>query len=396
MKRFLVVFVLFVLFVGFFSFYTLFWLYFFKAFPFNSKKPQSVSVALKTVPQSIPTPQDKSSEVLSVQTVQTEKDDLPKAYKIDILSRKQSFNLSCEFAAAASIIYHFKNDPAFSPQNEYEAEKTLMAKVGVSQNPNIGIRMGDISFDDFASLFTNLNKLFGGTEYYGVHAPPFIDLFQEYRLAALPIKKEGDVLEKIKRAISENHLVMAWTHVGYGQPIDVALSYGGSIPLIRGEHTVVINGYDENGFLVMDPGGGKERNIPYDDLLHAIKLFPMPLLEVYPGVSEPETFEFLPSGSLDSITGLKRSNLRILVKNASQKTGLGNEIASILKEFGYKIVGITSQEADELDVSIKIKKEMRDYLSLLRRDLRLLSYRIATVSADLNREDADAVLTIGK
>lgn len=385
-----------VLFAGFFSFYTLFWLYFFKVSPFASKKPQPASVVLKTTVQPTTTPQEKRSEVLSVRTVQTVKDELPKSYKIDILPRQQSFNLSCEFAAAASIIYHFKNDPAFSPQNESEAEKMLMARVGVSQNPNIGIRMGDISFDDFASLFTNLNKLFGGTEYYGVHAPPFISVFEEFDLSAKPIKKENEVLGKIKKAISENHLVMAWTHVGYGEAIDVVLSYGGSIPLVRGEHTVVVNGYDEAGFFIMDPGSGRVRNISYDNFLHAINLFPMPLLEVYPGVSELETFEFLPSGSLDSITGLKRDKLRILVKNASGETGLGNEVAAILKEFGYKVVGVESQEADELDVSIRIKKEMHDYLSILRRDLRLLSYRIATVSADLTSEDSDAVLTIGR
>lgn len=381
----------FVLFAFFFSFYTLFWLYFFKAFPFALKK--STTVQLTTTPQET---QAKRSEVLSVQTVQTAKDELPKTYKINILSRQQSFNLSCEFAAAASIIYHFKNDPAFSPQNEYEAEKTLMAKVGVSQNPNVGIRMGNISFDDFTSLFTNLNKLFGGTEYYGVHAPPFIDLFPEYNLYAKPILKSSDMVSAMQKAISQGHLIMTWIKIGYGKPIDVALSYGGSVPLVRGEHTVVVNGYDEKGFLVMDPGSGRERNIPYDDFLAAIKLFPMPLLAVYPGVSESETFEFLPSGSLDSITGLKRDKLRILIKNASKKTGLGNEVAAILKEFGYKIVGIESQDADELDVSIKIKKEMRDYLYLLKRDLNLLSYRIATVSSDLNIEDADAILTIGR
>lgn len=388
MKRFLIVFVV------FFSFYTLFWLWFFKAFPFASKKTQSISVAFRAVPQSIPTPQDERSEVLSAQTIQTEKDGLPKSYAIDILPRKQSFNLSCEFAAAASIIYHFKNDPQFSPANEENAEKTLMAKVGVSQNPNIGIRMGDISFDDFASLFTNLNKLFGGTEYYGVHAPPFIDLFPEYNLYAKPILKSSDMVSAMQKAVSKGRLIMAWIKIGYGQPIDVALSYGGSVPLVRGEHTVVINGYDENGFFIMDPGSGRERNVPYQNLINSMQEFPMPLLEVYPS-SKSTSFEVVPK-PVDSITGLRRDNLRILVKNASGKTGLGNEIAAILKEFGYKIVGVESQEADELDVSIKIKKEMHDYLSLLRKDLRILSYRIATVSSDLNSESTDAVLTIGR
>lgn len=377
----------------FFVFYTFFWLWFFKAFPFTSKKPQSISVALKTIPQPITQPQ-KDSKVLSAQTVQTENNELPKSYKIDILPRRQSFNLSCEFAAAASIIYHFTVNPAFSPQNENEAEKTLMAKVGVSQNPNIGIRMGDISFDDFASLFTNLNKLFGGTEYYGVHAPPFIDLFPEYNLYAKPILKSSDMVSAMQKAISQGRLIMTWIKIGYGKPVDIALSYGGSVPLVRGEHTVVINGYDENGFFIMDPGSGRERNVPYQNLINSMQEFPMPLLEIYPS-SKSTSFEVVPK-PVDSTTGLRRGNLRILVKNASGKTGVGNEVASLFREFGYKIVGVESQEADELDVSIKIKREMRDYLYLLRHDLSLLSYRIATVSSDLNREGTDAVLTIGR
>ncbi|MBI3069919.1 MAG: hypothetical protein HYY87_01275 [Candidatus Levybacteria bacterium] len=109
--------------------YTLFWLYFFKAFPFSSKKPNPSSLSFRTTSQPTTVPQDKRSEVLSVQTEKEE--ELPKSYSIDIIPRQQSFNLSCEFAAAASIIYHFTGDSSFSPQNEYEAEKTLMAKVGV-------------------------------------------------------------------------------------------------------------------------------------------------------------------------------------------------------------------------------------------------------------------------
>lgn len=384
MKRFLIIF------VGFFSFYTLFWLWFFKAFPFTSKKPQFVSIALKTVPQPTTQPQE-DSKVLSVQSINNE---FPKSYVIDVIPRRQSFNLSCEFAAAASIIYHFKGDPQFSPVNEESAEKILMAKVGVSQNPNIGIRMGNISFDDFVSLFTNLNKLFGGTEYYGVHAPPFIDLFPEYNLYAKPILKSSDMVSAMQKAISQGHLIMTWIKIGYGKPIDVALSYGGSVPLVRGEHTVVVNGYDENGFFIMDPGSGRERNVPYQNLLSSMQAFPMPLLEVYPS-SKSTSFEVVPK-PVDTITGLRRDKLRILVKNASGKTGVGNEVASLFREFGYKIVGVESQEADELDVAITIKKEMHDYLYLLRHDLSLLSYQIATVSSDLNREGTDAVLTIGR
>lgn len=372
--------------------YTLFWLYFFGVFPFSSKRPQLSSVvALKTIPQSTVIPQNKQKEVLAVQTASNE---LPKSYSIDIIPRQQSFNLSCEFAAAASIIYHFTGDSSFSPQNEYEAEKMLMAKVGVSQNPNIGIRMGNISFGDFSSLFTNLNKLFGGTEYYGVHAPPFIDLFEEFLLSARPIGKNGNVAIAIQKAISSDHLVMAWIKIGYGKPIDVALSYGITTPVIRGEHVLVIYGYDQEGVFVMDPGNGGKRHIFYQDLINSMQEFPMPLLEVYPS-SNSTGFEVVPE-PIDSLTGLPRNNLRILVQNASGTTGIGNEVASLLREFGYKIAGVESKEADELDVSIEIKKEMHDYLYLLRRDLNLLSYRIATSSSDLIKEEADAIITIGR
>ncbi|MBI3069920.1 MAG: C39 family peptidase [Candidatus Levybacteria bacterium] len=254
--------------------------------------------------------------------------------------------------------------------------------------------MGDISFGDFSSLFTNLNKLFGGTEYYGVHAPPFIDLFEEFLLSARPIGKNGNVAIAIQKAISSDHLVMAWIKIGYGKPIDVALSYGITTPVIRGEHVLMIYGYDQEGVFVMDPGNGGKRHIFYQDLINSMQEFPMPLLEVYPS-SKATSFEVVPE-STDSLTGLPRNNLRILVRNASGKAGLGNEVASLFREFGYKIAGVESKEADELDVSIEIKKEMHDYLYLLRRDLNLLSYRIATSSSDLIKEEADAIITIGR
>ncbi len=315
----------------------------------------------------------------------------PFSYILTLLPRHQVFNLSCEFAAAASIIYSYKNDPFFSPQNEALAEKALIAKIPASQNPNIGIRMGASATESADVLYQNLNQKFGGADYYGVHAPPFLDVFPQYGLLARPIQKGN--IDGIKRAVFSGHLVMTWIKIGYGQPVDVALVYG-KTPVIKGEHAVVIYGYNENGVFIMDPAISANRFVFTQQLLDATSLFPLPFLEVFPSENG---FSYTPTQGVDNLTGLDRKAISLIIKNASNQVGAGNTLALILKNFGYRV--LTVQKADDVDyagVEIVVANRVSDYLPLLKRDLNIVGYTVSTVSAEESLENvSDAQITIG-
>lgn len=316
---------------------------------------------------------------------------LPLSYTLSLTPRKQIFNLSCEFAAASAVIYHYTNDAFFSPSNELAAEKSLIAKVPASQNPNIGIRMGDDAVKSVEQLYSNLNQRFGGTDYYGVHAPPFIDVFWHYKLLAKPIHKAD--IDAIKKAIFSGHLVMAWIHVGYDKAVDVALSYG-TAPVIKGEHAVIIYGYNQDGVEIMDPGIGQNRFISFDALLDATSLFPLPFLEVHPSSTNP-TYD--PTAGIDRLTGLDRSIVKVAVVNGNQEVGSGNTMAEILKDFGYKVLRVeTITDEESNGISILLTPELSDYKNLLQQDLQLAGYSVSTISAVLDPSSGEnAVVVIG-
>lgn len=373
----------------FFTLYTLLWVKVLSRLP----KTSVISPSSKVL-GSLNKHENNLQKQNLTETQRNKTDELPESYKIILTPRIQAFNLSCEFAAASSIIYHFTNNPDFSIQNEKKAEEILMEKVGVSQNPNIGIRMGKELPEGLQTLYVNLNQFFGGKDYYGVHAPPFIDLFANYNLMAKAIDKDGDLIASIQRALYSGHLIMAWIKIGYSKQIDVELSYG-ITSIVRGEHTVVLTGYDKNGIFFMDPAIGQERYASYQIFLDSTNSFAMPFLEVYPssGLSSPlESALFA-----DKTTGMDRSLLKIAIKNGSKKVGAATKMELILKDFGYKIVDIGNADSfDYEDVTIKIKKGMKDYLFLLKKDLTAVSYNISSISADLSEEEKpDAIIITG-
>lgn len=356
--------------IAFFGIYTFFWAQIFAPKKHLNKKG---STQVQT---------GSSEQVLSSSAEQSSKDNLPSSYSIEVTPRKQAFGLSCEFAAASSVLFEYTKDQQFNIANEKQAEELLMQKVGTSQNPNLGIRMGDST--SFDKLLENMNQKFGGTQYYGVHAPAFIDLFAQYGMAVKLIRKE-DALISVMRAIFSNHFVMAWIKLGNAKPQD---------NVIPGEHTVVAYSYDENGFSVMDPGNGAKYKIKYNDFLKAISDFPLPLLEVYPSKDQIELNQLLP---MDKQIGLSRSNLSVSVANASGEVGKGNQLASILKDFGYNINGVVSLKTREEGLKVNINESMKDYLFLLKKDMTAANYNIASISSELSETSSQsAVITIGE
>jgi uncharacterized protein YvpB len=330
-----------------------------------------------------------SSLVLGTQIIERT---LPLSYEITIDIRKQFYGLSCEFAAATGIIFHFTNDSNFAVSNQSNAEKILIDKVIISKNPNIGIRMGDGATGE--NLYANLNMWFGGSEYYGIHAPPFFDLFKDYKLISKPIYINDSTVSMMQKAISEDHLIMAWIKIGYAQSIDDALSYG-KVKIVKGEHAIVINGYDGTGVIVMDPGIGARRHINYSSLFAAANPFPIPFLEVYK--SPDSKISDLIIG-FDIPMEINRSVPKVYVENGAGNVGVANQMRDILKDFGYRVIGINNADNfDYQDVTIKTKKDFSDFLYLLKKDIEIASFTVASSSADLaENSNKDIIVIIGK
>ncbi len=370
--------------------YTLFWVYFLKPAPLQPIPP--VQSLKQTQDEQVSSSGGASGglnpTVLGANTVA-----LPESFEISFIPRRQQFGLSCEFSAATSIIYHYTGKSEFSPENGLSSEKKLIEQVGVSENPNLGIRMGNTLPKDLQTLYFNLNQRFGGADYYGVHAPPFVDVFHAYGLSSKILAK--DDIAGIKQAIHNGHVIMTWIKVGYNQPIDTALSYG-PVAIIRGEHSVVIHGYDASGVTIMDPGTGIRRHISYENLLQSSRDFIAPFLEVYPFSREKVSVE--ETVQQGNATGLSRSALRIEISNGSGKIGVGNDLAVTLKEFGYHVSQIRTVPVSELEgIEIKLRNTHQDYLYILKRDLNVANYAISSISADLSASSAaDVVITVGE
>lgn len=369
--------------LAFISFYIFFWLWF-----FDTPKPHSILANIPKKQSSFNFIENNNS-VLSAQTAEAV---LPSFYKIPVDLRKQFFNLSCEFAVAASIIFHFTNNPVFAANNELLAEKTLINKVTISKNPNVGLRMGDGV--NLENLYANLNRRFGGSEYYGIHAPPFFDLFENYKLISKPIYINDSTITSIQKAISKNHLIMAWIKIGYAKPIDDSLSYG-KVKIVKGEHSVVVDGYDESGVIVMDTAIGLKRHVEYQSLLDAASPFPIPFLEVYKSMDDKINDLII---GFDTPTEIDRSIPKIYIENGAGNAGAANQMRDILKDFGYNVVGISNADNfDYLDISIQTKKDFIDFLYILKKDIKVASFTVATASANLANDDTkDVVIIVGR
>lgn len=370
-----------------FSIYTVFWVWF-----FDTPTKKNIASNFKNFAYLASLKKDTST--LGAQAT---RDIAPSSYKISLDLRKQYFNLSCEFAAAAGIIFHFTNNPQFAVALEGEAEKILINKVKISKNPNIGIRMGQGGYTNRENLYTNLNYGFGGADYYGIHAPPFIDIFENYNLTAKPIYISNSTIYSIQKAISLNNLVMAWIKIGYGKPVDGYLSYG-KVQIVRGEHAVIIDGYDETGVFVMDPGIGLERHIEYSSLIDASNFYSMPFLEVSRALSNKVISKDDLTIGLDRATGIDRRIPNVYVENGGGRVGAANQMRDILKDFGYNVIAVNNADNfDYQDISIKSTEEFIDFTHILNRDTKMAGYTVATISADLkNEEGKDIVVIVGK
>jgi uncharacterized protein YvpB len=148
-------------------------------------------------------------------------------------SLAQSYNLSCEYAAASAVTLYWGNQVS---------EKIFVNQVPSSPNPHLGFR-GDI------------NGTFGGINDYGVYAEALVLVLEKYGYNANVFYGGVSTLEA---NIAAGNPVVVWITTGkYTARTPVAKSYNGeTFTLVPGEHAVVIYGYDSGGVYIMDVSNG--------------------------------------------------------------------------------------------------------------------------------------------
>jgi hypothetical protein len=120
--------------------------------------------------------------------------------------------------------------------------------------------------------------------------------------------------------------------------------------------------------------------------------------EVSPGPEETSTPTPKPTANpVDKKTGLNRSELSVAVQNGSGEVGVAGKMAAILKDLGYNVASTgNADNYDYQNVTIQVKSDSSDFLSLLKSDLSG-TYTIGDTSSDLDASTSeDAIVIIGK
>lgn len=179
--------------------------------------------------------------------------------KLNVPRDKQDYSLTCE-ASTASMVANFYGIPL--------SEREVIAALPRNENPNLGFR-------------GRLDGAPGGLVDYGVYAEPIRKILAAHGLEATPI--EGGV-DGIRRALDRRHPVIAWItfNLRAEQPVEIALNSGEKVKMVNYEHTVVVTGYNEQGFWVNDPYDGQEHFYATTDFARAFGYLDNMALEVAP------------------------------------------------------------------------------------------------------------------
>jgi len=174
-------------------------------------------------------------------------------------SIKQSYPLSCEFAAATAVTL-FWGGAVIS-------EDHFLREVPRHPNPHLGFR-GDIT------------GAFGGITDYGVYAEPLVPVLEQHGYDATVFY--GDV-GRLKAELEEGHPIVVWMTSGREERPVYRLSYEGkAFKLVPSEHTVVVYGYDDAGVYIMDVGDGGRYYTDWNSFLRRWSYFDQMALRIHP------------------------------------------------------------------------------------------------------------------
>jgi len=171
----------------------------------------------------------------------------PLALVLDVPAFRQTHRLSCEAAAAAMAAQFFD-----LPVGEAE----ILAALPRHPNPHKGFR-GDVDGEH------------GRLDDYGVYAAPIARVLTDL---GLPVQSlaGGDAAE-IRHHLRHGRPIIVWVtyELSAQRPQPVRLNDGETVTLVPYEHTMLVIGYNADGFWVNDPYTGTSRFYPEDDLMRS-------------------------------------------------------------------------------------------------------------------------------
>jgi len=202
---------------------------------------------------------ESSKSAKPEETPSTELEASPLTVELDVPRYKQAHSLTCE-ASSASMVANFYRIPL--------SEEMINDALPRDENPNLGFR-------------GRLDGVPGGLTDYGVYADPIIEVLAANGLEATYVE---DGLDGIRRALARGHPVIAWvTHrLRVQQPVEITLSTGEKVKMVNYQHTVAVTGYNEEGFWVNDPFGGREYFYKNADFARSFGYLDNMALEVAP------------------------------------------------------------------------------------------------------------------
>ena len=179
--------------------------------------------------------------------------------KLDVPHYKQAHSLTCE-SSAASMVANFYGVRL--------SEEEIIEALPRDTNPNLGFR-------------GRLDGVPGGLTDYGVYAEPIREVLIANGLETTYV--EGG-LAGIKRALDRRHPVIAWItyRLRLQEPVEITLSTGQKVKMVNYEHTVVVTGYNQEGFWVNDPFDGRGYFYKSTDFARAFGYLDNMALEVAP------------------------------------------------------------------------------------------------------------------
>jgi uncharacterized protein YvpB len=163
----------------------------------------------------------------------TPEDGLPSAYTISGVSgHAQAHTLSCEARSAVDWAAFY---------GVSISENTFQSGLPTSDNPDVG----------FVGSTDGIQGQIPPND-YGVHAAPVAALLRDYGVSANATK--GMSLSDVRRQIASGNPVIAWVvgNVWSGSPVNYTASDGSTTTVAYNEHTVIVVGYDETGFYIVD------------------------------------------------------------------------------------------------------------------------------------------------
>jgi uncharacterized protein YvpB len=170
---------------------------------------------------------------------------------------KQAYSLSCEFASLYMVTSYW-GAPIY--------EDDSLSVTTWNLNPHLGFR-GDITGN------------WGDTWDYGIYANPLASIAYEFGFGADIVYDPS--AEALIRYLDAGIPVIVWASVRYEQGWYEWDEAGNRYKLVPYEHVFVVNGYDDEGVHISDPGPGTYGFLDWTYFLETWAIMDGMMLAVY-------------------------------------------------------------------------------------------------------------------